>query len=103
MLTKEELDFIEYWKVNRDHKKTSLTQFTIGIPLAVLILLALFINIATGWYTRAAMVLRSNSSLIIIILIAAIGIFIFITLFSIKYKWEQNEQRYRELLYKKRE
>ena len=101
MLTKEEEDFIAYWAANREKKKKSIWQFSFGLPLGVMIVLLLFVNIVSGWYKRADMVLRSHSSLIITILIAAIGIVIFISVFSARYQWEQSEQRYLELLYKK--
>jgi hypothetical protein len=38
---------------------------------------------------------------IIVVLVAAIGIVVFITLFSVRHKWEQNELLYHELLRKK--
>ncbi len=100
MLTTEEKDFIVYWKENRDKKKRSLRQYTIGLPMGVLIIAALFANIITGWHKRAAMVLQSSGSMILTVVIAAIGIVIFITIFSVRHKWEQHEQRYKELLVK---
>jgi len=101
MLTKKEEDFIAYWEARRVKKKRSIWQFSFGLPLGVMIVLALFVNIASGWYKRADMLLRSNASLIITIMIAAIGIVVFISIFSARYQWEQNEQRYMELLNKR--
>jgi hypothetical protein len=63
--------------------------------------LAIFVNIITGWHKRAAMVIGSNSSVIFVILIAAIGIVLFISAFSAQYQREQKEQQYKELLAKK--
>lgn len=102
MLTTEEKDFIVYWTENRLKKKKMLWQFTIGLPMGVLIIVALFANIITGWHKRAAMVLQSSGSMILTIVIAAIGIVIFITVFSVRHKWDQHEQRYKELLVKQR-
>jgi len=99
-MTTEEKDFIVYWEANREKKKRSFFQYTIGLPMGVLIVVLLFVNIITGWHKRAASVLQSNGSLIITILVAAVGIVVFITVFSVRYKWEQHEQRYRELLFK---
>ncbi len=100
MLTEEEKKFIEYWKANRDRKKKSIWQFSVGLPLGVLIIVALFVNLLIGWYQRADMQLRSNISLIIVILIAAVGIVVFISFYSARHQWDQNEQRYLELLNK---
>ena len=100
MLKPDEKSFIEYWSVNRLKKKKSLRQFTIGLPMGVLIVLALFANIISGWHKQASMQMQNNGSLFITIIVAAIAIVIFITLFSIRHQWEQNEQRYNELLLK---
>jgi len=100
MLTPEEQKFLEYWPVQRVKKKRSLKQFTIGLPLGVLMVVALFMNIATGWHKQATATLRSNSSLILVVLIAAVAIVVFMTIFSMRYKWEQHEQQYQELLSK---
>lgn len=86
-----------YWEANRDKRKKSIWQYSFGLPLGVMIVVALFVNIATGWYKRADMELRSNASLIIVVLIAAIAIVVFISIFTSRYQWEQNEQRYLEL------
>ena len=100
MLTPEEKTFMEFWAVRRVQKKKSLRQFTIGLPLGVLILATLFVNILSGWHKGAAMVLQNNSSLIMVILIATVAIVIFMTIFSHKHEWDQHEQRYQELLQK---
>lgn len=101
MLLKEEEEFIRFWEENRLKKKKFLRQFSIGLPLGVLIILVLFANLLSGWYERADMVMRSNSSLVIVIIIAALGIAVFMTIFTSRHKWDQNEQRYQELKMKK--
>lgn len=101
MLKPEEERFIEYWASNRLKRKKSIFQAAIGLPLAVLIVLAIFINLVLGWYKRADMEIRTDSSLIIVILIACAGIVAFITFFAARYNWEQNEQQFKELLAKK--
>lgn len=100
MLTQEEQAFVNYWAEKRSQKKRSLRQFTVGLPLGVVIVFALFANMLTGWHKRADMALQNNSSLIMVILIAGFGIVIFMTLFSKYHQWDQHEQRYQELLQK---
>ena len=102
MLTPQEEEFIKYWEENRAKKKKSLWRLSIGLQLAVCIVLALFINLLSGWYKRAEMIIRSHSSLLITILLAALGIVVFISYFSANYRWEQYEQQYQELLAKKK-
>ena len=101
MLTEEEKKFIEYWENHRLRRKKLLKQLAIGLPLAVLIVAAIFINFFSGWYKRADMMLRANSSLIIVVIVAIVLIVGFTSVFSAKHQWDMNEQRYREFLAKK--
>lgn len=102
MLTKEETSFIEYWEQNRLRKKQVWRQLSVGLPLAVLLVIAIFVNFFSGWYKRAEMTLRTeNPSLILVLLVAALLIVVFVVVFSARHKWDMNEQRYRELLSRK--
>ena len=97
MLSQQEKDFLRYWEENRLNKKRFLRQFSIGLPLGVLIVVAIFINLLSGWYKQAETVLRSNASLMLVIIIGLVCTAVFITIFSSRHQWEQNEQRYQEL------
>jgi hypothetical protein len=100
MLTSHEEAFLAYWEKNRDREKKLLRQLFIGLPLGLLISGGILLSLDLNWYERANMV--ANSSLnpyVLIIAIAAIAIFT--AVFYKKYQWDMNEQRYKELLYKK--
>jgi hypothetical protein len=97
-MTREEQDFIQYWSQARLKKKKFLRKLSIGLPLAVLIAVAVLVNVFSGWYQKADMELRSNSSQMIVILAAVIGIVVFITIFSAHYRWDRNESMYKELM-----
>jgi len=101
MLTPDEEKFIEYWEANRLSRKKVLKQLYVGLPFAALLVIAIVVNFLSGWYKRADMEIRSNSSLVLVVVIAAIAIVVFTTVFSVRHKWEMNEQLYRELLAKK--
>ena len=101
MLTSEEIKFIEYWEQNRVKQKRLVKQLIIGLPLGVLFAAMIFINFFSGWYKRADMIINTQPSVIPVLLIAIILIVIFISVFSVRHKWDINEQRYRELLSKK--
>ncbi len=103
MLTPEEKRFLEYWKDQRNRKKQFLRKLSIGMPLGVLIAGTLLINLFSGWYKKATMVLNSDPSLILVILVALIGIVIFITIFSAYHRWDRNETLYQELVRKNEE
>ncbi len=101
MLTKEEEQFIKDWEVRRLRKR-KFFNFTIGLPLGVLIVVAMMVSVFTGWHKPAAMAIQNNTSVILVVLIAAVAIVVFMTAFSSSYQREQFEQRYQELLAKKR-
>jgi hypothetical protein len=101
MLSDREEAFIIYWAVNRDKQKRTFRQFLLGIPLALLFVIPITLNFFSGWYKRAAMMRDTpdfNPGVLLLALLLIVG---FIAIFSRKFKWEQNEQRYIELLSKK--
>lgn len=101
MLTEDEKRFLEYWEANRLRKKKVWRNLSVGLPLGVAMVIGVIINIFSGWFLRADMVIRANSPFVLIIVIASLGIVIFTTVFSANHRWEMNEQHYRELLAKK--
>jgi membrane protein YdbS with pleckstrin-like domain len=99
MLTEEENGFIGYWENNRLRKKKVWRQLSIGLPLAVVLVIAIFANLFSGWDKRAEMEMKKEqSSLILVLLAAALLIVAFVVIFSARHRWDLNEQRYRELL-----
>jgi membrane protein YdbS with pleckstrin-like domain len=103
MWTEQERKFVEYWETNRLKKKKIFRQLSVGLPLSVTLVFAIAVNFFSGWYKRADMEIRSQSSLVLLVVIAGVLIVVFMTVFSAKHKWDMNEQRYRELMSKKEE
>ena len=101
MLTKEEENFIDYWEQNRKKSKNIFNGLAFGLPLGLLITLSIVLSVATGWHKRASMIFNTDASLILVLIIAIILIIVFIAVYSVKHRWDLNEQRYRELLAKK--
>lgn len=98
MLTEEEEKFVQYWEQNRLRKKSVWTQLAVGLPLGVGLVLAIGINFLSGWYKRADMQIRADSSVVMVLLVAVVLIVVFITVFSARHRWDLYETRYRELL-----
>jgi hypothetical protein len=103
MLTEEEKQFIVYWEANRLKNRKVTRQLSLGLPLAALLVITIFLNFFSGWYKKAVMVRNrvqqeNESSLILVLLGAAILIVVFVTIFSVRHKWEKHEQRYLELM-----
>jgi membrane protein YdbS with pleckstrin-like domain len=101
MLNTEDEAFIIYWKNNRDKQKRTFRQFLLGIPVALLFVIPIFLNFFSGWYKRAAMMSHTDSFNPGVLLLALILIVVFIAIFSRRFRWEQCEQRYQELLARK--
>lgn len=100
-LSNDEERFMDWWEKNRDIRKKTSKQLMIGLPMASVFVFAILFNFFAGWYKRATMMMNTNSSLILVLIIAAIAIVVFYSIFSMRYKWEMNEQRYKELQAKK--
>jgi hypothetical protein len=98
MLTEEEEAFIEYWKANRERQKKTYRQFLLGIPVALLFVIPILVNFFSGWYKRATMMAHTSSFNPGVLFIALLLITVFIAIFSRRFRWDQNEQRYTELL-----
>lgn len=101
MLNEEENGFIAYWEANRDRQKTFMRYIQYGLPMGVAIGAGIFVNLFSGWDKRATMVANADPSLILILLIALVLIAVFVSIFTVRHRWEINEQRYRELMAKK--
>jgi membrane protein YdbS with pleckstrin-like domain len=100
MLTPDEEKFLEYWEANRIREKSLFRQLSLGMPLGILMGLAILINFLSGWYTRANMVAYSQSTPYVLI-VAIVIIAVFCSVFYKRHKWEMNEQHYMELKFKK--
>jgi membrane protein YdbS with pleckstrin-like domain len=101
MLTEEEKRFILYWAENRLRKKRFMWQLAAGLPLGALLAGAICINYFSGWYQRADMELRVDSSGVLVVLIGILLTVVFVVVYSARHRWEMNEQRYKELMAKR--
>ncbi|HEY6900914.1 MAG TPA: hypothetical protein VI233_09740 [Puia sp.] len=102
MLTKEEEGFIQYWEKNRDKQKKTVRQFLIGIPLGLLIVIPTVVSLTSGWYKRADMEANSADFDPKVLFVALLLIVGFGSIFYSRWRWEQYEQRYQELLAKRK-
>ena len=96
MLSKKEKDFLSYWEQNRYKEKSLLKQFFPGLPIGLALGAAILLLLDSGWYERANMVAQGQSSPLII-LAAIAAIVTFTSVFYKRYRWEMNEQTYKEL------
>ncbi|MEO6329749.1 MAG: hypothetical protein ABIO55_12490 [Ginsengibacter sp.] len=98
MITDQEKLFIDYWHRNRDKQKRFFYQLLIGLPLGLVFALPILLSVIFhDWYKQMIFI---SGSQVTVILFGVLGIAVFFALFRMKFKWEQNEQLYKELKYK---
>lgn len=100
MLTEKEEAFLAYWEANRDRQKKLMYQLLVGLPVGLLLCAIITFNFYSGWYKRATMVADSKFDPVVLI-VALLIIAVFIAVFSKKFQWDQQQQRYLELMAKK--
>ncbi len=98
MVTEQEKLFLNYWEKNRDKQKTTFYKLAVGLPLGLVFALPILLSVIFDeWYKQMIFI---SSSQVTVILIAVLGIAVFFALMRMKFKWENNEQLYKELKFK---
>jgi preprotein translocase subunit SecY len=100
MLSEKDKNFITYWERVRDRRNSFSVKLTSGLPMAALfcVPILLFITVIylffPEWYTKVSSRLPGSVTTIVV---AVIICMFFFSYFRMQYKWEMNEQLYREL------
>ena len=98
MITEQEKLFVEYWERNRDKEKRTWYQLAFGLPIGLVFSLPILLSVIFhDWYKNMVFI---SSSEITVVMIAVLGIAVFYALFRMKFKWEMNDQLYKELKFK---
>jgi hypothetical protein len=105
MVTEEERKFLRYWEQNRDNENNFTVKLAKGFPKALMfglpiILLVIVVRLFfPEWYTKIS---QTSPGTFITAIVAVIGIVIFYSYFSMQFKWEANDQLYKELKVKEK-
>jgi TRAP-type uncharacterized transport system fused permease subunit len=105
MLSPEEEKFIKYWEENRVLHSSFLSKLTRGLPMAmifglpILLLIVIIYFLSPEWYTKVSSALAGSTSIVVIAVFIAILFYAFIRM---HFKWEMNDQLYRELKQKEK-
>lgn len=100
MITERDKQFMRYWEQNREKESTFLTKLLKGLPMAIMFGLPIILSVIVvtlffpEWYTKIS---QTTPGMLITAMIAVFLIVLFYSYFRMHYKWEMNEQIYREL------
>lgn len=116
MLTEKDIQFINYWEKVREKENTFSHKFLAGLPMAFLFGLPVLLFFGSvkiffpSWFTTAThkssevvvpgqteKFMKLTQGDIIVAMIAVLILIIFFSYFRMHYKWEMNDQLYREL------
>ena len=101
MLNSEDEIFLVYWSKNREQQRTAIRPFLVGLSAGFMIGISLLLLLSSGWYERANMQANSRLSSVVFLL-AILLISFFMAYFYRKFRWEMQEQRFLELLARKK-
>lgn len=105
MLNEQEIKFVHYWEQNRERENTFTRKLTGGLPMALIFSMPIVLSVVVvrlflpEWYTKIS---KTSSGTFITIIFAMIVVALFYSFFRMQYKWEMNEQLYKELKAKER-
>lgn len=100
MLSAKDKEFIAYWEKERERHNSVPARLIAGLPMAILFCIPILLLITAvylflpEWYTRVSNSMAGAMTTIVIALIICI---LFFSYFRVQYKWEMNEQLYKEL------
>ena len=100
MLTEKEIKFLRYWEQHRERESKFISKLGGGLPMAILFALPIVLLVVVvwlyfpEWYTKIS---KTSPGAFVMVIIAMIGIVIFYSFFRMHYKWEMNDQLYKEL------
>jgi hypothetical protein len=100
MLSEQEIKFLQYWEQHRETENTFVRKLTGGLPMALIFSMPIVLSVVVvrlflpEWYTKIS---KTSPGTFITIIFAMIIVALFYSFFRMQYKWEMNEQLYKEL------
>lgn len=100
MITEKERQFIHYWEQAREQRKGFANRVFSGLPMAFLFFMPILLSLLTiyfffpDWFTKISNV---PTNVYFTVFVAILICCIFFSYFRMQYKWEMNEQLYKEL------
>ena len=100
MISEKEIQFLRYWERHRESENTFISKITRGFPMALLfgspiILLVVSVRLfIPDWYMKIS---NNSPGAFFTAALAMLFVVLFYSFFRMQYKWEMNEQLYKEL------
>ena len=100
MVTEEEKKFLRYWEQHRESENNFSVKLLRGLPKAMLfgLPIILFVPVVRiyfpDWYYKIS---ETSPGMFLTAIIAVVGIILFTSYFNMQFRWETNEQAYKEL------
>ena len=105
MLTDDETRFIQFWDKNKELHSSFSSKLLRGLPMAcmfglpILLLIACVYLFLPEWYTKIS---KTSPQTFLVVTIAVFIAIVFYAFTRMHFKWEMNEQLYKELKYKEK-
>jgi membrane protein YdbS with pleckstrin-like domain len=105
MLDKEQADFLILWEAKREEYSTTSSKLLRGLPMAcifalpILFLIAIVYFFIPDWYYKIS---KTSSQTFVVVAIAVFIVIIFYAFVRMHFKWEMNEQLFKELKQKQK-
>ena len=105
MLTDDENRFLVFWEKNKELHSTFSSKLLRGLPMAclfglpILLLIACVYLFLPEWYTKIS---KTSPETFLIVTIAVFITVFFYAFIRMHFKWEMNEQLYKEIKYKEK-
>ena len=100
MLSDKEIQFLSYWEKSREKQNTVAAKLISGFPMALLFSLPILLFIVMirlffpDWYMKISGI---SAGSFVTAIFAIFGIVLFYSFFRMQFKWEMNEQLFKEL------
>jgi uncharacterized membrane protein len=100
MISEKEKEFLLYWEQNRENENTFISKLMRGFPMALLFGLPIILSVIIvrlfipAWFMKIS---QTSPGMFVTVIIAMLIIIFFYSFFRMQYKWEMNEQLYKEL------
>ncbi len=100
MISEKEIAFLRYWERTREHENGFVSKLTRGFPMALLFGLPIILSVVSvriflpDWYMKLS---KTSPGMFSTVILAMFIVILFYAYFRMQYKWEMNEQLYKEL------